>query len=103
MDRREYFFQLGSLNVLFDAMDEKSQKAFLRSLNKNPYAFLFSFPPKEEVELCDFDNFNNYFIYNPIIEDRRVYFIEKSSLVKVKRNIIVSMKNEFILNQKWRN
>ena len=102
-DQEKFFYQIGLLNALYNGLDEESQRIFLRSLKKNPWAFVFKYPPVETTDLYGFNQFRDYFLYHPVSEDSRLYFIQKYALNKVKRNIMVSMKNEFTLNPKWRN
>jgi len=101
-EKVKYFYQIGILNVLFDGLEENSKRTFLRSLKKNPWAFVFKYPPISTSDLKDFEQFDDYFLYHPIICDSRLYYINKQDLMKVKLNIRRSVKNEFtVFKFRW--
>ena len=98
MDREEFFLLLGIQNIVFCGLNEDSKRIFLKSLNKNPIAFLYKYPPVNKDELRDFEAFKNYFVFQPIEEDNRLYFINKADIYKSAKNLKTCFRNQFICN-----
>ncbi|MFP8488488.1 hypothetical protein ACKGJO_05250 [Gracilimonas sp. Q87] len=97
MSLEDCFLLIWEIQVLFEGLEHPSQSQLFVSLNRNPVRRIIKYPPLSPTEIKNYPDYENYFLYQPIKDDDRIYYIRKNDLFKVKKNLRALVINEWMI------
>ncbi|MEX0719825.1 MAG: hypothetical protein WD059_04095 [Balneolaceae bacterium] len=87
MTREECYIKISTTVLLYNELNEKWEKEFIKSLKKSSVKLLIQYPPQRLGMLMSYEKFEKYFAYHPDDGSKQLHFIEKTTVSKMFKNV----------------